>query len=178
MNEKLNNFSHLAVRSVDRLLMNQSGHVSGMAWYVVQTKPLQEARALEQLRREGYGSFLPAVEIEQNLDGALQVTREPRFSRYLLIQLDDVEGHRARLLRMPSVTGLLYAQGRLAAVPEPVVAALLKEAEHDGKQSAPGQLADEGRQLDDGVSRALSFVELLSRPQSVESAPARIRRAA
>ena len=58
-----------------------------MHWYLVHTKPRQENCALENLERQAYPCYLPTLLTEKLRQGALTVTNEPLFPRYLFIRL-------------------------------------------------------------------------------------------
>ena len=56
-------------------------------WYLVYTKPRQEALAQEHLQRQGYPCYLPLYSAQKVKAQQFQVVREPLFPRYLFIQL-------------------------------------------------------------------------------------------
>lgn len=58
-------------------------------WYLVQSKPRNEARALENLLRQGYETYLPLIEVERLQRGKLLKKQEPLFSRYLFLHLEE-----------------------------------------------------------------------------------------
>ena len=58
-----------------------------MHWYLVHTKPRQEKCALTNLEQQGYECYLPTVLSERLKQGALAVSAEPLFPRYLFIRL-------------------------------------------------------------------------------------------
>ena len=58
-----------------------------MHWYLVHTKPWQEKCALENLQRQGFQCYLPALPSEKLRQGMLVVKDEPLFPRYLFIRL-------------------------------------------------------------------------------------------
>lgn len=58
-----------------------------MKWYVIHTKPHQEARAEENLARQGYECLLPMLRTEKLRRGKLVVESEPLFPRYLFVRL-------------------------------------------------------------------------------------------
>jgi transcriptional antiterminator RfaH len=60
-----------------------------VAWYVVHTKPRQEARALENLQNQGFECFLPTLKVQKLRKQRVQTLTEPMFSRYLFIQLNE-----------------------------------------------------------------------------------------
>ena len=61
----------------------------GGDWFVVQTKPRQELRSLNNLEAQGYVCFLPLFLKEKLLRGRLQLVEEPLFPRYLFINLSS-----------------------------------------------------------------------------------------
>ena len=64
--------------------------ISIMKWYVIQTKPQQEFRALENLQNQGFEVYLPIHGVEKLRRSQIQVKQEPLFSRYLFIRLDQI----------------------------------------------------------------------------------------
>lgn len=64
-----------------------------MHWYVIQTKPRQEERALEHLERQGYICYLPTVTVERPCPRSRFEVKEPLFPRYLFIQLDEIDSN-------------------------------------------------------------------------------------
>ena len=64
--------------------------ISIMKWYVIQTKPQQEFRSLENLQNQGFEVYLPIHGVEKLRRSQIQVKQEPLFSRYLFIRLDQV----------------------------------------------------------------------------------------
>jgi transcriptional antiterminator RfaH len=59
------------------------------AWYLVQCKPKQDARAEEHLLRQGYGCCRPTRRREQLVCGRRQTIVESLFPGYLFVHLDD-----------------------------------------------------------------------------------------
>jgi len=58
-------------------------------WYLLQTKPNQEARALINLTQQGYPVFCPMLWVEKLRRGKVSMALEAMFARYLFIQLDS-----------------------------------------------------------------------------------------
>lgn len=56
-------------------------------WFLIQTKPRNERRALENLLRQGYQSYLPLIEVERLQRGKLLQKQEPLFPRYIFLNL-------------------------------------------------------------------------------------------
>ena len=61
-----------------------------MAWYVIHSKPKQEAVARDNLLRQGYTAYCPQITLKRRRRGAWRALTEPLFPRYLFVQL--VEG--------------------------------------------------------------------------------------
>ena len=62
-----------------------------MHWYLVHTKPRQEAVALLNLERQGYECYLPLIRVERVRRHKAQIVTEAMFPRYLFIRLDSSE---------------------------------------------------------------------------------------
>jgi transcriptional antiterminator RfaH len=58
-----------------------------MHWYLIYTKPRQEKSALQNLEQQGYQCYLPLLPKEKLRQGAVALTDEPLFPRYLFINL-------------------------------------------------------------------------------------------
>jgi hypothetical protein len=59
-------------------------------WQVVHTKPRAEARALENLQRQGFEVFLPMITLQKVRRAKLANITEPMFSRYLFLRTSAV----------------------------------------------------------------------------------------
>jgi len=57
-------------------------------WFLVQTKPKQEGRALENLDRQGIRAFCPKVFVEKLYRGRRKVCKEVLFPNYLFVKFD------------------------------------------------------------------------------------------
>ena len=110
-----------------------------MQWYVVQTQPSSEDRAVGHLLRQGYDIYLPRYAKKRRHARRIDTVAAPLFPGYLFIRLD--------LDRMPwrSVDGTrgvirLVRQGdRPAALPEGIVERL-REREGDNGLLTPASL--------------------------------------
>jgi transcriptional antiterminator RfaH len=148
-------------------------------WYVVQTKPKQEFRALEQLTNQSYDCFLPTLNLEKVRRGKTETVSEPLFSRYLFIRLDMVTSNWAPIRSTRGVSSVVAFGSRFATVSDAIVDALRIQVER--RQPEPlfkaGQkvLIESGPfsglegiyQMVDGEARALVLIELISQPQKL-----------
>jgi transcriptional antiterminator RfaH len=161
-------------------------------WYLVHSKPRQERVALENLERQLYPCYLPVMRLEKVRRGALAVTEEPLFTRYLFVQLDT--GNQARswapIHSTRGVARLVRFGSEPARVSDELIAAL-REQEAQSVEVKPmfqpgqsvritaGPFAGlEGIfQMADGQLRAMVLIEMLSRPVAVPVAPNALRAA-
>ncbi|MGH8808953.1 MAG: transcription/translation regulatory transformer protein RfaH [Noviherbaspirillum sp.] len=159
------------------------------SWFLVQTKPRQEFRALQQLENQSYTCFLPTLQMERLVRGKLETAIEPLFTRYLFIRLDSAASRWAPIRSTRGVSKLVAIGGRYATLPDACVAALRQVPEE-----APRRLFDPGDrvaitrgpfaglegiyQLPDGEARALVLIELMNQPQKLKFAVEMLRKAA
>ena len=164
-----------------------------MHWYLLHTKPRQEALALQQLQQQGYPCYLPTLRVEKVRQSALMVVQEPLFPRYLFIQLSEEASARSwgPVRSTRGVSKLVMFGQHPARVDDALVAALqAREAAQQAtpqRQFAPGdrvQLLDgpfagvEGvYQQPDGERRVMVLIELLSRPVVLPVPVGSLRRA-
>ena len=156
------------------------------AWYVIHTKPRNEARALENLQNQGFECFLPTMEVEKRVRQRVQTLVVPMFSRYLFIRLNDVNQNWAPIRSTLGVSKLVSFGPQPAKVP-PEFIAFLKEAPPetlermfapgDNVQVASGPLQGlEGKYIaHDGETRAFVMVDLLGQPQKLRMAVETLR---
>lgn len=76
------------VRQSDRHSNSSAGRE--LRWYLIQCKPYQDERALENLERQGFHCFRPVRQIERRRNGRKYVVAEALFPRYLFIRLDRI----------------------------------------------------------------------------------------
>jgi transcriptional antiterminator RfaH len=146
-----------------------------VAWYVVHTKPRQEARALENLQNQGFTCFLPTIQVQKLRSQRVQVVTEPMFSRYLFIQLDEQDQNWGPIRSTLGVSKLVSFGSQPAKVPPAFVVFLQNASPYelermfslgDTVQLVAGPLRGlEGRYLaHDGETRAFVLIELLGQP--------------
>ena len=149
-----------------------------MDWYLIHCKPRQEARALENLQRQGYEAWLPMLTVEKIRRGRIVQVTEPMFSRYLFIQLDAVSSNWAPIRSTLGVSRLVTFGAVPVSVPDELIEALRNApAQEPQRLLAPGEevLFVDGPlqglrgifQHHDGEARAMVLIELLSKPQVI-----------
>jgi transcriptional antiterminator RfaH len=162
-----------------------------MHWYLVHTKPRQEKCALENLERQGYQCYLPMIPSEKIRQGALTVSDEPLFPRYLFIRLGSGASAPswAPIRSTKGVSRLVTFGAQPAKVPDDLVDALREQ--EAAAQQVPVRLFKPGDrvrltespfaglegiyQMAEGERRVMVLIELMSRPVHVSVAPASLR---
>jgi transcriptional antiterminator RfaH len=165
---------------------SEKPETNSKAWYVVHTKPRQEARALENLQNQGFNCFLPTMQVQKLRNQKVQTLTEPMFSRYLFIRLDDQTQNWGPIRSTLGVSKLVSFGPQPAKVP-PEFIEFLKDAPTetlermfapgDSVQVASGPLQGlEGKYLaHDGETRAFVLVDLLGQPQKLRMAVESLR---
>jgi transcriptional antiterminator RfaH len=154
-----------------------------MDWYVIHTKPRQESRALFNLASQGYKCFLPMIPRQKIKRGLIDIEQEALFPRYLFIQLDSNQSGKSwgPIRSTLGVSKLLTFGGVPAKAPKALVNVLRESVEqlkgHPTKlfqagdrlhvRSGPFAGLEAVFEMEDGASRAMVLIELLSRPTRI-----------
>ena len=147
------------------------------SWHVVHTKPRAEARALENLERQGFEVFLPMITLQKVRRAKLASITEPMFSRYLFLRttprMEDLSVVRSTL----GVSQLVRFGTVPAKVPHAWVEAMRVQPAVQETLHKPGDkvlLADgmlKGLEAvymhTDGEMRAMVLIDLLSKPHLI-----------
>jgi transcriptional antiterminator RfaH len=164
-----------------------------MHWYLVHTKPKQEACALQNLSQQGFDCYLPLMSSEKLFKGMVSKTTEPLFPRYLFIRLDTSNSAKSwSPIRSTRGVSKLVSFGNQPAKVADDLVELIRAREFSGQVEekrlfTPGEsirVVDgpfagvEGIfQSLDGTQRVMILIELMSKPVRMAVAPASIRRA-
>ena len=102
------------------------------SWYVVQTQPNAERKALAHLARQGFETYLPCYRKTRRHARRTEIVAAPLFPRYMFVSV-DVALQRWRSLRSTiGVSGLICNGETPAAVPLGIVEALRLREGEDG----------------------------------------------
>ena len=94
------------------------------AWYVVATKPRQEAVAYEHLLRQGYKVFLPQLRLKKRRRRKWQEVTEPTFPGYIFVALQLGSDDTAPIRSTQGCRELVRFGQKPAVVPNNVIKAL------------------------------------------------------
>ena len=153
-------------------------------WFAVQSKPRQEAKAEENLQRQGFVTYLPKIRLRKRRARGWVDAVEPLFPRYLFIQVDPDQHSVAAVRSTLGVASLVRFGQLLRPVPASVIDYLRQCEDPESRlrqgETWPHQPGDTLEILDgpfaglsgvyqmpQGEDRALLLIELLGRSTSV-----------
>ena len=128
-------------------------------WYLVQTKPKQENRAVENLELQGVNAFCPKVLVEKLSCGKRKVSKEVLFPSYLFVQFDKDNISALSVNYTRGVNRIISFGDNLSAVPDELIAQLKDRVDHNN-ESMITDLPEKGEKLQilDGPFRGLNAV--------------------
>jgi transcriptional antiterminator RfaH len=103
----------------------------GVHWYVVQTQVNGEAKAADNLRRQGYETYLPRYLKRRRHARKVDFAAKPLFPRYMFVAIDMAAQRWRSVQSTVGVSRLVTNGDSPAVVPEGVVRAL--RAREDAK---------------------------------------------
>ncbi len=165
-----------------------------MHWYLIYTKPRQEKCALQNLEQQGYQCYLPLLPKEKLRQGALALSEEPLFPRYLFIKLaQDFMAKSWSPIRSTKGVSRLVRFGAEPAKVDDALVDLLKEHELAALKT-PERLFNAGErvrftegpfagiegiyQMADGDRRVMVLIELMSKKVVVPVMAGNLRKVA
>jgi transcriptional antiterminator RfaH len=104
---------------------------TGARWYVVQTQVNGEAKAAQNLQRQGYDFYLPRYLKRRRHARKVDFTAKPLFPRYMFVAIDMATQRWRSIQSTFGVTRLVCNGDDPAVVPDGVVPAL--KAREDDK---------------------------------------------
>ncbi len=169
----------------------QSCAPSTLAWYLIHTKPRQEALALTNLSRQGFECYMPMLRLQKIKQRKTALVAEPMFPRYLFIRLDTSgSGQSWSPIRSTlGVNQLVRFGGRPAKVDRQLID-LIRSREQGTQAQALFSAGDNVTVADgpfagleaiyqntDAESRSMILLNILSKPVSMRIDTASLRRA-
>jgi transcriptional antiterminator RfaH len=135
-------------------------------------------RALENLVRQGYETFLPLIEVERIQRGKLLKNREPLFPRYLFLHLEEGNDNWGPIRSTMGVAGLVRFGQAYAVVSNEVLDAVrdrtqdvkkaLFEAGDSIRVVSGPLLGLEGIfEISDGDQRSFVLLEFMQKQQRI-----------
>lgn len=106
------------------------------AWYVCQSKPRQETKAVDRLTEQGYEVYLPMLTRWERKQGMWMRKEQVMFPRYCFVRCGYAEQSIAPIRSTPGVLGLVRFGNEVATLTDIVVEAIRALAERNGEALA------------------------------------------
>lgn len=110
------------------------------AWYLIYSKPQRERRALENLERQGYPSYLPLIRNRRRRKGRYVSIIEPMFPRYLFVHLSDETDNWGPIRSTIGVANMVRFGMQAARVPDSLIEKMQGRDEEGVQTLAPPDL--------------------------------------
>lgn len=117
-------------------------------WYVVYTKPRQEAVAQENLQRQNFDVYCPLIKLTKRRNSELRSVIEPFFPRYIFLRFDLARDNWAPIRSTRGVCGLVKFDGVPKPVPSTLISAIKENENADNVQRVinktwkPGEIVE------------------------------------
>jgi len=105
---------------------------SGQRWYLVQSHPNGEHKAVGHLNRQGFVTYLPRYLKRRRHARRIEMVAAPLFPRYLFVAIDMTLQRWRSIYSTLGVSQLVCAGDRPISVPDEVVAALKRREDASG----------------------------------------------
>lgn len=128
-------------------------------WFLLQTKSRQEARAVENLERQGVDTFCPMIYVEKISQGKRVVKEEALFPGYLFVNFNQAKVSATTVRSTRGVSHFVTCAGSPVLVPDTLIEQLQKRADPSNEELV-SNLPQSGDQLEvvDGPFRGLKAV--------------------
>lgn len=101
-------------------------------WYVVHTLPQSEGRAVANLERQGFETWLPRYRRRRRHAGRSEIVARPIFPRYLFVRLDIAAEQWRRIMSTYGVRSLVGNSDGPVPIDDAVVEGLKGSRDTDG----------------------------------------------
>lgn len=117
------------------------------AWYLIHSKPNQEAIAKENLERQGYETYLPMIPTRRRKRGKTIRVIAPMFPRYLFIYLSNQIDNWGPIRSTLGVASLVRFGTEPARVPADLVQKLKSQETEEGVHPVENYEFSEGEMV-------------------------------
>ena len=105
---------------------------AGERWYVVQSQPNAELKAMEHLNRQGFATYLPRYVKRRRHARRVEHVPAPLFPRYLFVGIDMATQRWRSIFSTVGVSRLICGGDAPQAVPDRIVDALRAREDEAG----------------------------------------------
>ena len=101
-------------------------------WYVVQTQPNAESKAVAHLARQGFATYLPRFSKKRRHARRIETVAAPLFPRYLFVKIDMAAQRWRSIYSTIGVSTIVCAGDKPAPVAHEIVETLRQREGEDG----------------------------------------------
>lgn len=133
-------------------------------WYLAQLKPGEFRRAVTNLGRQGFASFMPQREVTRRHGGRWETRPRPLFPGYLFVEVPHQSPNWRAINSTYGVAHLVsLGQGRPTRVAPELIAALLARTDDDGQLKLDGdfQVGDRVRVISGPLADQVAEIETI-----------------
>jgi transcriptional antiterminator RfaH len=144
-------------------------------WYLLQSRPRQEKRALFNLQEQGFECVMPLYQRERLRRGKRALVDEPLFPRYIFVRLDEISSNWYALRNTYGVTNIVRFGITPASVAAEVVTSFVRCEPTDRHLFKSGDTVQivqgaftglEGLfEQDDGEARVIILLDFMAKQQ-------------
>jgi transcriptional antiterminator RfaH len=160
-------------------------------WYVIQCKPREERRALENLERQRFYCYLPVLTMEKLRQRRRRAVHEPLFPGYLFIHLSEISDNWHPICSTRGVLRLVRFRQYPVPVSDEIIESIRQRLASDKSHEPYLQRGDRVRVTEgpfcdieaifvanDGRERVALLLNILQREQRVSFPIASVRKVA
>ena len=119
----------LSLNGIDRKPDRQTGNKK---WYLIYSKPKSEQIAEQNLKKQGFVTYLPFISASKKRNGRLVNITEPMFPRYLFIGLDTETDNWSPIRSTIGVSMLIRFGDKPAVVPDSLIRSFMNRTSENG----------------------------------------------
>lgn len=130
-------------------------------WYLIQCKPRQDSRAVENLTRQAFKCYRPTHQVERTHRGRLTTSMESLFPGYLFILLDQLNDNWHPIRSTRGVNQLVTFGKQPIAVPDELIEQIRQRLSNSSQETLTLEPGDRVR-INIGNYRELEAIFLAS----------------
>ena len=101
-------------------------------WYLLQFKPNAHSKAIKNLNRQGFNTFLPMQNLTVRKGLTFKKVTRPLFPGYMFITFDEASSNWSKINNTYGVLRLVSSNSRLQAVPDTLINKLMQRCDFLG----------------------------------------------
>jgi transcriptional antiterminator RfaH len=109
-------------------------------WYILQYKPNSHVIAQQNLKRQGFRTFLPLEQVTKYQFGRIKIQQKPLFPGYMFVNINENNTSWTKINSTRGVSKLLMMNNTIGPIDKELVSELIKRCDISGKLLPPSNL--------------------------------------